>query len=237
MCAGAGRPHRCKRPTAVPGGRARGGWSRLGACTTRRERWDPCLPVLGTRTPIGSRLPPQAPPPGQAPPHQSPAPTSGPPPLGRAPAQWRRAQSEARRGQRGRRRSAAPLPGARTGSRLPPALGRHGPGMAATADPGARAWVGSGSPRPGSPASSPDLGGGGRARPGPGSGPGPERAGARSPGPAAPGHSFRKVTLTKPTFCHLCSDFIWGLAGFLCEGERPRSPRKPRPGPRRAPPR
>lgn len=31
------------------------------------------------------------------------------------------------------------------------------------------------------------------------------------------GHSFRKVTLTKPTFCHSCSDFIWGLAGFLCE--------------------
>ncbi|KAM7326673.1 hypothetical protein ACRRTK_015151 [Alexandromys fortis] len=36
-------------------------------------------------------------------------------------------------------------------------------------------------------------------------------------GHAAPGHSFRKVTLTKPTFCHLCSDFIWGLAGFLCD--------------------
>ncbi|XP_011826316.1 PREDICTED: diacylglycerol kinase theta [Mandrillus leucophaeus] len=34
---------------------------------------------------------------------------------------------------------------------------------------------------------------------------------------AGPGHSFRKVTLTKPTFCHLCSDFIWGLAGFLCD--------------------
>ncbi|KAF6715274.1 Diacylglycerol kinase theta [Oryzias melastigma] len=33
----------------------------------------------------------------------------------------------------------------------------------------------------------------------------------------APGHRFRKVTLTKPTFCHNCSDFIWGLAGFLCE--------------------
>ncbi|XP_055977482.1 diacylglycerol kinase theta isoform X2 [Sorex fumeus] len=32
-----------------------------------------------------------------------------------------------------------------------------------------------------------------------------------------PGHRFRKVTLTKPTFCHLCSDFIWGLAGFLCD--------------------
>ncbi|XP_035281830.1 diacylglycerol kinase theta isoform X1 [Anguilla anguilla] len=33
----------------------------------------------------------------------------------------------------------------------------------------------------------------------------------------APGHCFRKVTLTKPTFCHHCSDFIWGLVGFLCE--------------------
>ncbi|XP_004383634.1 diacylglycerol kinase theta, partial [Trichechus manatus latirostris] len=49
-------------------------------------------------------------------------------------------------------------------------------------------------------------------------GPGAERAGARTPVPAAAlGHSFRKVTLTKPTFCHLCSDFIWGLAGFLCD--------------------
>ncbi|PNI30780.1 DGKQ isoform 2 [Pan troglodytes] len=90
--------------------------------------------------------------------------------------------------------------------------------MAAAAEPGARAWLGGGSPRPGSPACSPVLGSGGRARPGPGPGPGPERAGARAPGPAAtPGHSFRKVTLTKPTFCHLCSDFIWGLAGFLCD--------------------
>ncbi|XP_056138784.1 diacylglycerol kinase theta [Lampris incognitus] len=33
----------------------------------------------------------------------------------------------------------------------------------------------------------------------------------------APGHCFRKVTLTKPTYCHNCSDFIWGLIGFLCE--------------------
>ncbi|KAM9740673.1 LOW QUALITY PROTEIN: diacylglycerol kinase theta [Menidia menidia] len=33
----------------------------------------------------------------------------------------------------------------------------------------------------------------------------------------APGHSFRRVTLTKPTFCHSCSDFVWGLVGFLCE--------------------
>ncbi|XP_059234940.1 diacylglycerol kinase theta isoform X2 [Mustela nigripes] len=93
--------------------------------------------------------------------------------------------------------------------------------MAAAAEPRARAWLGSSSPRPGSPASSPELGGRGRARPGPGPGPGSgsgsERAGARTPGPAASGHSFRKVTLTKPTFCHLCSDFIWGLAGFLCD--------------------
>ena len=34
----------------------------------------------------------------------------------------------------------------------------------------------------------------------------------------SPGHCFRRVTLTKPTFCHNCSDFIWGLVGFLCEG-------------------
>uniref|UniRef100_A0A8C3A3I2 Diacylglycerol kinase n=1 Tax=Cyclopterus lumpus TaxID=8103 RepID=A0A8C3A3I2_CYCLU len=34
---------------------------------------------------------------------------------------------------------------------------------------------------------------------------------------SAPGHCLRRVTLTKPTFCHSCSDFIWGLVGFLCE--------------------
>uniref|UniRef100_UPI0037E9495F diacylglycerol kinase theta n=1 Tax=Semicossyphus pulcher TaxID=241346 RepID=UPI0037E9495F len=34
---------------------------------------------------------------------------------------------------------------------------------------------------------------------------------------SALGHCLRKVTLTKPTFCHSCSDFIWGLIGFLCE--------------------
>ncbi|XP_052591721.1 diacylglycerol kinase theta isoform X3 [Peromyscus californicus insignis] len=84
--------------------------------------------------------------------------------------------------------------------------------MAAAAEAGARTWPGSGSPRLGSPAGSPVLGISGRARPGSG----PERTG-RAIGPAAPGHSFRKVTLTKPTFCHLCSDFIWGLAGFLCD--------------------
>lgn len=36
---------------------------------------------------------------------------------------------------------------------------------------------------------------------------------------SALGHCLRKVTLTKPTFCHSCSDFIWGLVGFLCEGK------------------
>lgn len=103
-----------------------------------------------------------------------------------------------------------------------------GPGMAAAAEPGTRAWLGDGSSRPGSPACSPVLGAGGRARlgagRGSGSGSGPEqapgRAGDTASGPAVPSHSFRKVTLTKPTFCHLCSDFIWGLAGFLCDGER-----------------
>uniref|UniRef100_A0AAQ4R4D7 Diacylglycerol kinase n=1 Tax=Gasterosteus aculeatus aculeatus TaxID=481459 RepID=A0AAQ4R4D7_GASAC len=34
---------------------------------------------------------------------------------------------------------------------------------------------------------------------------------------SAPGHCLKRVTLTKPTFCHNCSDFIWGLVGFLCE--------------------
>nr|XP_034364330.1 diacylglycerol kinase theta isoform X2 [Arvicanthis niloticus] len=84
--------------------------------------------------------------------------------------------------------------------------------MATATESGAGTWPGSGSPRLGSPAGSPVLGISGRARPGSGS----ERTG-RAIGSAAPGHSFRKVTLTKPTFCHLCSDFIWGLAGFLCD--------------------
>lgn len=121
------------------------------------------------------------------------------------------------------------------GCRPPPGLGPPGPRMEAAAEPGIRSWLGGGSPRRGSPASSPDLGSRGRARPGPGPGPGSgsgsglERAGARTPGSAALGHSFRKVTLTKPTFCHLCSDFIWGLAGFLCDGERARPPCRPQP--------
>lgn len=50
--------------------------------------------------------------------------------------------------------------------------------------------------------------------PAPGGGKG---AGAGRAGGGTPGHGFRKVTLTKPTFCHLCSDFIWGLAGFQCD--------------------
>uniref|UniRef100_A0A672KCQ0 Phorbol-ester/DAG-type domain-containing protein n=1 Tax=Sinocyclocheilus grahami TaxID=75366 RepID=A0A672KCQ0_SINGR len=60
----------------------------------------------------------------------------------------------------------------------------------------------------------------------PNSSPGPGRKKAQqSPGSKArysvnaPGHCFRKVTLTKPTFCHHCSDFIWGIVGFVCEGK------------------
>ncbi|KAM7389300.1 hypothetical protein PAMP_023285 [Pampus punctatissimus] len=34
---------------------------------------------------------------------------------------------------------------------------------------------------------------------------------------SATGHCFKRVTLTKPTFCHSCSDFMWGFIGFLCE--------------------
>ncbi|KAM6980369.1 LOW QUALITY PROTEIN: diacylglycerol kinase theta [Aplochiton taeniatus] len=52
---------------------------------------------------------------------------------------------------------------------------------------------------------------------------GKKKAQPQSPGSrsryqvSAPGHCFKKVTLTKPTFCHNCSDFIWGLVGFICE--------------------
>ncbi|XP_069782226.1 diacylglycerol kinase theta [Narcine bancroftii] len=31
------------------------------------------------------------------------------------------------------------------------------------------------------------------------------------------GHRLRKVTLTKPTFCQHCTDFIWGLGGYQCD--------------------
>uniref|UniRef100_A0A8C3RZU6 Diacylglycerol kinase n=1 Tax=Chelydra serpentina TaxID=8475 RepID=A0A8C3RZU6_CHESE len=58
--------------------------------------------------------------------------------------------------------------------------------------------------RGGSPASSPQLGGRSRSQP-------------PSAPLSAPGHGFRRVTLTKPTFCHCCTDFIWGLAGYQCE--------------------
>ncbi|XP_054665506.1 diacylglycerol kinase theta isoform X4 [Grus americana] len=60
--------------------------------------------------------------------------------------------------------------------------------------------------RGGSPASSPVLGGRGRSV-----------VVAAAGGSTLPGHGFRRVTLTKPTFCHYCTDFIWGLAGYQCE--------------------
>uniref|UniRef100_UPI00398F11FF diacylglycerol kinase theta isoform X1 n=1 Tax=Pristiophorus japonicus TaxID=55135 RepID=UPI00398F11FF len=31
------------------------------------------------------------------------------------------------------------------------------------------------------------------------------------------GHRLRKVTLSKPTYCQHCTDFIWGLGGFQCD--------------------
>uniref|UniRef100_A0A669QRA5 Phorbol-ester/DAG-type domain-containing protein n=1 Tax=Phasianus colchicus TaxID=9054 RepID=A0A669QRA5_PHACC len=75
---------------------------------------------------------------------------------------------------------------------------RPGAGMA----DGARSLLG------GSPASSPVLGGRGRVS---------SSSSSSSPSAIPPGHSFRRVTLTKPTFCHYCTDFIWGLAGYQCE--------------------
>lgn len=35
------------------------------------------------------------------------------------------------------------------------------------------------------------------------------------------GHSFGKKTFHKPTYCHHCSDLLWGLIGqgYICEGE------------------
>lgn len=34
------------------------------------------------------------------------------------------------------------------------------------------------------------------------------------------GHTFGKKTFHKPTYCHHCSDMLWGLIqqGFICEG-------------------
>lgn len=35
------------------------------------------------------------------------------------------------------------------------------------------------------------------------------------------GHSFGKKTFHKPTYCHHCSDLLWGLIGqgYICEGK------------------
>uniref|UniRef100_UPI00358F13CE diacylglycerol kinase theta isoform X2 n=1 Tax=Myxine glutinosa TaxID=7769 RepID=UPI00358F13CE len=30
-------------------------------------------------------------------------------------------------------------------------------------------------------------------------------------------HTFRKLTLTKPSYCHHCTDFIWGIIGHQCD--------------------
>lgn len=39
--------------------------------------------------------------------------------------------------------------------------------------------------------------------------------------PGSHGHSFSKKTFHKPTYCHHCTDMLWGLIqqGYICEGE------------------
>lgn len=101
---------------------------------------------------------------------------------------------------------------------------RAGHGMA----DGARPVLGGS--RGSSPLASPLLGRGGKSRslPTPASTPPQQQQQTPPASPkqpqtpprgSAPGHCFKRVTLTKPTFCHCCTDFIWGLAGYLCEGE------------------
>lgn len=43
-------------------------------------------------------------------------------------------------------------------------------------------------------------------------------------------HSFAKKTFHKPTYCHHCSDLLWGLIGqgYGCEGTRAHAPRASR---------
>lgn len=83
---------------------------------------------------------------------------------------------------------------------------------------------GAGGSNSSSPSSSPKLGGGKSRtppqshKPATPSSPGTKHQPFRQAS-ASPGHTFRKVTLTKPTFCHHCTDFIWGLGGFQCEGK------------------
>lgn len=38
---------------------------------------------------------------------------------------------------------------------------------------------------------------------------------------ASHGHSFSKKTFHKPTYCHSCTDMLWGLIqqGYICEGK------------------
>jgi hypothetical protein len=38
----------------------------------------------------------------------------------------------------------------------------------------------------------------------------------------ANGHVFSKKTFHKPTYCHHCTDMLWGLIqqGYICEGKK-----------------
>jgi len=36
------------------------------------------------------------------------------------------------------------------------------------------------------------------------------------------GHRFGRKTFTRPTYCHHCTDMLWGLTyqGLICEGKK-----------------
>lgn len=43
----------------------------------------------------------------------------------------------------------------------------------------------------------------------------------QQPQPPGHGHTFAKKTFHKPTYCHGCTDMLWGIIqqGHICEGE------------------
>uniref|UniRef100_A0A8C9LC01 Diacylglycerol kinase n=1 Tax=Pavo cristatus TaxID=9049 RepID=A0A8C9LC01_PAVCR len=113
-----------------------------------------------------------------------------------------------------RPRAAPPPPANPRSSPLPPlraeASRAAAVAAAAAAPRGAGMADGARSVLGGSPASSPVLSGRGHVS-------SSSSSFSSSSSAIPPGHSFRRVTLTKPTFCHYCTDFIWALAGYQCE--------------------
>ncbi|OQR75072.1 diacylglycerol kinase theta-like [Tropilaelaps mercedesae] len=72
--------------------------------------------------------------------------------------------------------------------------------------------------------------------PSPGGGGGCNESGGGPEGPAGSeyemghGHYFTKKTFHKPTYCHHCTDMLWGLIGqgYICEGDSLTSTRQAR---------